>query len=378
MKNFSLFIPTKYYFGWNSLEILPLKAKEIGKRAFLVTGKKFLKEKGILDKIKSMLKENGIEFFHYDNITPNPKTYEVDEGAGILKKEKCDFIIGIGGGSVMDASKGIAIMAKNKGSIWDYMMMKKEVKDALPVILVPTIPASGSEYNPGGVITNPDEKRKWFFRDDKVYPKISIVDPEFTKFLPFSYLSKGGVDIITHMLEPVLTSETYGYIQYNFSAKLIKGVIESIIKIKENKDDREARENLCYSASLALSGIPTRGIGGFAIMHWLEHILSGFYDNISHPDGLCLLLLPFIKIIKKRFSQNFKKFEEIYGEDVEKVFKDYLEKIGFKYSLKDYNVKEKDIEEFVKEYEFLMKNFPDFGFDKISLKDVEKIYLEIL
>ncbi|MEO0275755.1 MAG: iron-containing alcohol dehydrogenase, partial [candidate division WOR-3 bacterium] len=201
---------------------------------------------------------------------------------------------------------------------------------------------------------------------------------EFTRFLPFSYLSKGGIDIITHMLEPVLTSEIYGYIQYNFSAKLIKGVIESIIKIKENKDDREARENLCYSASLALSGIPTRGIGGFAIMHWLEHILSGFYDNISHPDGLCLLLLPFIKIIKERFSQNFKKFEEIYGEDVEKVFKDYLEKIGFKYSLKDYNVKEEDIEEFVKEYEFLMKNFPDFGFDKISLKDVEKIYLEIL
>ncbi len=374
MKNFSLFIPTKYYFGWNSLDILPLKAKEIGKKAFLVTGKKFLREKGILDKINNMLKENSIEFFHYDNITPNPKTYEIDEGAKILKKEKCDFIIGIGGGSVMDASKGIAVMAKNEGSIWDYMMFRKEIKDALKIILLPTIPASGSEYNPGGVITNPFEKRKWFFRDDKLYPAISIVDPKFTEYLPFSYLSMGSIDIITHVLEIVLTSEFYGYIQYTFSAALIKGVMESVLKINE---DEKARETLCYSASLALSGILTRGIGGFAIMHWLEHILSGFYDEISHPEGLCILLLPFLRFLKRNFYQNVKNFEKSSGfHDIEETFKDYLDKIGFKKRLRNFGIKEKDIENFVKEYDFLIKKFPDFGFDKISLEDVEKIYLE--
>ena len=374
MKNFSLFIPTKYYFGYNSLDILPLKAKEIGKKAFLVTGKKFLREKGILDRITNMLKENGIEFFHYDNITPNPKTYEIDEGAKILKKENCDFIIGIGGGSVMDASKGIAVMAKNEGSIWDYMMFKKEIKDALKIILVPTIPASGSEYNPGGVITNPYEKRKWFFRDDKLYPAVSIVDPKFTEYLSFSYLSMGSIDIITHVLEIVLTSEFYAYIQYSFSAALIKGVMESVLKAKE---DEKAKETLCYSASLALSGILTRGIGGFAIMHWLEHILSGFYDNISHPEGLCILLLPFLRFLKREFYQNVKNFEKLSGfYDIEEVFKDYLNKIGFKKRLRDFGIKEDDIENFVKEYEFLIKNFPDFGFDRISLEDVERIYIE--
>lgn len=377
MKNFSLFIPTKYYFGWDSLNLLPERVKEIGKRVFLVTGKKFLKEKGILDKIKEMFKEKGIDFFHYDNITPNPKTYEVDEGAKILRKEKSDLIVGIGGGSVMDASKGISIMSRNPGSIWDYMMMKKEVKDAVKIILIPTIPASGSEYNPGGVITNPYEKRKWFFRDDKVYPKISIVDPRFTEYLSFSYLSIGSIDIITHMLEPILTSETYGYIQYNFSAILIKGVMEAVMKIKENHNDKEARENLCYSASLALSGIPTRGVGGFAFMHWLEHIISGFYDNISHPEGLSILLLPFIRFLKKNYPQNVKIFEKIYGcTDIEKVFEDYLNNIGFNKKLKDVGVKEDDIELFVKEYEFLVKSFPNFGFERISLKDVENIYLE--
>jgi alcohol dehydrogenase YqhD (iron-dependent ADH family) len=378
MKNFSLYLPTKYYFGWNSIDLLPKKAKEIGKRAFLVTGKKFLKEKGIFGKIIDGLKKEGIEFYHYDNVTPNPKTYEVDEGAKILKKEKCDFIIGIGGGSVCDASKGIAVMAKNKGSIWDYMMFKKEIKKALPIILVPTIPASGSEYNPGGVITNLDEKRKWFFRSEVTYPRISIVDPNFTKYLNFSYLSMGSIDIITHVLEPILTSEEYGYLQYNFGKILIKGVIEMILRIKENPNDDEARENICYFSSLALSGIATRGIGGFAIMHWLEHILSGFYDNISHPEGLCLLIIPFIKLVKKRFSENIKRFEKIFGEDIEETFKNYLKDIGFNKTLKDFGIKQEFIKDFLKEYEFLKTNFPDFGFDKIEIQDVENIYLEAL
>lgn len=378
MKNFNIYLPTKYYFGYNSFDILPEKAKTLGKKAFLVTGKRFLRETGFLEKIKKGLKNAGIKFFHYDNITPNPKTYEVDEGAKFAKREKCDFIIGIGGGSVMDASKGIAIMVKNEGSIWDYMMLQKEPeKGAIPILSVPTIPASGSEYNPGGVITNLKEKRKWFFRSDYTYPAISIVDPSFTEYLPFYYLAAGSVDIITHVLEPFLTADEEGYVQRVFSVLLIKGAMEMILRLKKNPGDRDARANLSYIASLALSGIPTRGIGGFTLMHWLEHVLSGFYDNISHPEGLSILLVPFIRVIKDKFPDNVKKFEDLFGErDIENIFKDYLEKVGLLNSLKKYGVEEKDIDKMVFEYKFIMENFPKFGLDKITLEDVKRIYRE--
>lgn len=378
MRNFNLYLPTKYYFGYNSIEIIPEKAKEMGRKALLVTGKKFLKERGFLNRIKDGLKEAGIDFVHYDGITPNPKTHEVDEGARIARETGCDFIIGIGGGSVMDASKGIAIMIKNEGSIWDYMMLQKEPeKDAIPILLVPTIPASGSEYNPGGVITNPKEKRKWFFRSDYTYPKVSIVDPQFTEHLSFFYLAAGSIDIITHVLEPFLTAEEEGYIQMRFSVLLIKGAMKMILRIKENPQDKDARANLCYIASLALCGIPTRGMGGFSIMHWIEHVLSGFYDNISHPAGLSMLLVPFIRVMKEKFPQNVKKFEEIYPvDDIEKLFIEYLDKTGLLISIKEYGVKEEDIERMVSEYKFLMEKFPKFGLDKISIEDVRRIYRE--
>ncbi len=378
MKNFSLYLPTRYYFGYNSIDILGEKARKIGKKSFLVTGKKFLKEKGFLDRIFSDLKENGIDFVHYDNITPNPKVNEVDQGAKIAKDENCDFIIGIGGGSVMDASKGIAIMVKNEGTIWDYIMLQKEPeKGALPIVLVPTIPASGSEYNPGGVITHSEEKKKWFFRSDYTHPKVSIVDPGFTEYLSFFYLGASSIDIITHILEPFLTAEEEFYIPNRFALLLIKGAMNMTLRIKENPSDKSARANLCYISSLALSGIPTKGIGGVAILHWIEHILSGFYDNIPHPVGLAMLLVPFIRVMKEKFPENIKRFENIYGiDDIEKLFKNYLKNIGLLISIKNYGVKKDDVYSMAEEYKLLVEKFPDFGLNKVDTQDIIKIYTE--
>lgn len=378
MKNLSLYLPTRYYFGYNSIDILAEKARGLGKKAFLVTGKRFLKEKGFLDRIFSDLREKGIDFVHYDNITPNPKVNEVDQGAEIARDQGCDFIIGIGGGSVMDASKGIAIVVKNRGSIWDYMMRQREPeKGALPIILVSTIPASGSEYNPGGVITHSEEKKKWFFRSDYTYPRISIVDPQFTEHLSFFYLAAGSIDMITHMLEPFLSAEDEGYIPNRFAVLLIKGAMEMTLKIKNNPEDKEAGANLCYISSLALCGIPTRGIGGSAMMHWIEHVLSGFYDNIAHPVGLAMLLVPFIRVMKEKFPENIKRFEDIYGiDDIEKLFKDYLEKTGLLISIKEYGVEKSDIERMLREYRLLTEKFPDFGLDKIEIENIRRIYTE--
>ncbi|MEO0284326.1 MAG: iron-containing alcohol dehydrogenase [candidate division WOR-3 bacterium] len=387
MKSFNIFLPVKYSFGTGILEkklveVLPL----LGNRILIVTGRNFARRYGFLDKIKEICKSFKIEFIHYDKISPNPKTYEIEETRLIVRENKINALLGFGGGSVMDAVKAISIIATNEGKIWDYTMLQKSPEnETLPVCLIPTTPATGSEINSSAIITNIDEKRKWGIFDEKIFPKFSIVDPILSKTLDKDYLALCSIDIITHILEPFVTSKEEGVLIKGVAKFYIKKVIESIKTLIKNPEDIKARENMHLLASLALSGVATRGIGGFHEMHWLEHIVSGFYDNVPHPAGLAILLIPWLSYSFKKRKDNIKELFSFIMEkenpDFDEII-DYMDKfykeINLPRNFKNYGIEKSDFELFWKEYNFLSGKFPKFFPEKIEERDFFEIFEKTL
>ncbi len=387
MRPLNLYIPVKYKFGYGIFEkelgkILPF----LGKKLMLVTGKTFAEKYGYVDKIKKTGEELGIEIIHFNNISPNPKTDEVERAGEIVREEKIEGIIGFGGGSVMDAVKAISICATNDGNIWDYTMLQKSPEnDTLPFCLIPTTPATGSEINSSAIISNPEEKRKWGIFDEKIFPNFSIVDPSLSQTLDNDYLSLCAIDIITHMLEPFVTSREEAEVIKGVAKFYIKKVIESIKILRKDSDNKKARENMHLLSGLALSGIATRGMGGFHEMHWLEHIVSGFFDNVPHPAGLSILLIPWLKY---RWQKNEDNIRELFSylmerknPEKEEIF-EYLEnlykEINLPKSFKEYGITEGHIDDFIKEYHYLSDKFPRFFSEKIDDKELIKIFQESL
>ncbi|MEN3044256.1 MAG: iron-containing alcohol dehydrogenase [Candidatus Hydrothermales bacterium] len=387
MKSLSLFLPIRYFFGKGIFEE---KLKEIipilGENILLVTGKNFARKYGYLDKIESIFKELKINFIHFDGISQNPKTFEIEDAVKIARSEKVNSILGFGGGSVMDAVKAISLLVKNEGRIWDYTMMQKSPKnEALNFCLVPTTFATGSELNSTSIISNQEEKRKWGIFDEKIFPKFSIVDPLISLSLDKEYLSLCSIDIITHMLEPFVTSKEEGEVIKGVAKFYIKKTIESIKILIKDPQNISARENLHLLSGFSLIGIATRGIGGFHEMHWLEHIVSGFYDNVPHPAGLSILLVPWIKYRWNKNTSNLKELfsflmekDEVDLNDILSYLDDFYNEINLPRSFKKYGIKEVDIEDFVREYNFLTENFKRFFPEKIKEKDLFNIFKEAL
>ncbi|HHI02234.1 MAG TPA: iron-containing alcohol dehydrogenase, partial [candidate division Zixibacteria bacterium] len=205
---------------------------------------------------------------------------------------KCDLIIGLGGGSPMDAAKAIAAGAAENVPIWDLIphgQTPKPLTRALPIIEIPTLAATGSEGNCGGVFTNWETHEKAVLFHPILYPKVSIIDPELTLTVPENYTIDGGIDIICHVIEGFFTGVDKTPIQDRFALSIVRVVMDSLPQVIESPKDIDARSQLSWASTLALSGLINLGRGGSYPLHAIEHALSGYYD-ISHGRGLAILL----------------------------------------------------------------------------------------
>lgn len=294
MLNFEFILPTKIIFGAGEIIKLGIEVKKIGKKPLIVTGRRAMRETGIINKIIEIFKEEKIEPILFDKIEPNPRAETVDDGGRLAREENCDLVIGLGGGSAMDAAKGIAAVAVSKRPVWDHIYSGESetfipVRKALPIVCVPTIAATGSEANSGGIITNSDTNEKAGIFGKALFPALSVVDPELTFTCPEDYTVDGGVDIICHVLESYFTGTGTAYLQDRFSESIVRTVIHYLPLAVKNPEDIEARSHLSWSSTLALSGLINLGRGGSFPLHELQHATSGHYD-ISHGRGLALLL----------------------------------------------------------------------------------------
>ena len=298
-----------------------------------------------------MLKENGIEFIEFCSIEPNPESDTINKGGAIAREEKVDFLIGLGGGSVLDATKAISIVAVTEKPIWGYCEKPPKEKvpnKTLPILAVITVAATGSEADAGGVITNSETRNKRGIFGKALFPTASIIDPLLTLTIPQKQTIDGVVDMITHIFESYLSSNADAPVSDRVSEALIKEAMKQGEVVFKDTKNIEARESLSWISTLALSGFPSAGRRGPFPMHRMEHPISGIY-HIAHGRGLAALMPAFLYHTKEIHRDRLK----IFGKNVlstdsptkatERIVH-WMKKINAFVSLKDLGVKREMLE----------------------------------
>lgn len=309
MLNFTLNMPTRIHFGKGEVEKTGDIVAPYAKKVLLVTGRSSTKKTGSLDKVTASLTKAGVSYVLFDRVEPNPRTTTIDEAARIAREEQCELILALGGGSAMDASKAIATVTLSGRPIHEYIRGSKAgkwkellpIKEALPIITIPTLAATGSEANSGAVITNWETKEKAGIGGPGLFPKAAILDPELTYTVPASYTADGAADMFTHLYESYMTGDEHANVQDELTEGLMRNTLIYAKKAIDDPENYEARANLLWTSTLALLGIASAGRGGPFPVHAMEHTLSAHYD-ISHGRGLAIITPAYFKqvILKDR------------------------------------------------------------------------------
>lgn len=343
MRNFSFYNPVKIVFGIGEIAKLGIETRSIGKKPIVIFGKSSARESGLDERCLNILKDSGLEPTPFYGIEPNPRETTCDKAVMVAKEHDCDCIVGVGGGSVMDASKLIAVSASGGKSVWSYVKREEKVKSALPILLVPTLAATGSEFNAGAVITNWESNEKLGFHSSFVFPKTSIMDPELSTTTPPVHTAYGGIDIIIHVLETYLTTDDeHAPIQDYVSEGVMKTVMEYLPQALDEGNDLTARSQLSWASAVALCGIPNNGRSGGFLMHWMEHVMSAHYD-IPHGLGLAYLLLPTLEYVERHFPNRYEKFISNVTGDI----KGFLESVDCLTSLEEMGIPERMATRFI-------------------------------
>lgn len=306
MLDFILNMPTKIHFGKGEVQKTGDIVKGYGKKVLVVTGRSSAQKTGTLDKVLASLRNADVDALVFDRIEPNPRATTIDEAALIAREERCELILGLGGGSAMDAAKAIATVALSRRPIHEYIRGNHTglwksllpIQEALPIIAIPTLAATGSEANSGAVITNWETKEKSSISGPGLFPKAAILDPELTYSVPGNYTADGAVDIFTHLYEGYITGDEEAHVQDEITEGLMRTVIKFARQAIDSPQDYEARAQLLWTSTLALIGVAGAGRGGPFPVHQIEHTISAHFD-ISHGRGLAILTPSYFKHIVK-------------------------------------------------------------------------------
>lgn len=383
MENFTFWNPTKLIFGKGELEKLKNEVPKYGKKVLLTYGGGSIKKNGLYDAVVSLLKEMDVQLFELSGIEPNPRISSVRAGVEICKKEGIEFLLAVGGGSVIDCTKAIAAGAKYDGDPWDLVVKKAFAKEALPFGTVLTLAATGSEMNSGSVITNWETNEKYGWGSPATFPKFSILDPVHTYTVPRDQTVYGIVDMMSHVFEHYFHLEENTPFQDRMCEGLLLTVMETAPKALADLENYEHRAQLLYLGTMALNGMINMGFKGDWATHNIEHAVSAVYD-IPHGGGLAILFPNWMKhtlnVKPERFKQlavrvfgvdpEGKTAEEAGLEGIEKL-REFWNSIGAPSRLADYGIDDSKLDVMA---DRAMAN-GEFGrFKKLNREDVLAIY----
>ncbi|MBY0600142.1 iron-containing alcohol dehydrogenase [Bacillus bingmayongensis] len=383
MQNFVFRNPTKLIFGQGQLEQLKAEIPQYGKKVLLVYGGGSIKRNGIYDNIISILKEIDSEIFELTGVEPNPRLSTVNKGIQICKENDIEFILAVGGGSVIDCTKAIAAGSKYDGDVWDIVTKKVFANEALPFGTVLTLAATGSEMNAGSVITNWETNEKYGWGSPVTFPQFSILDPVHTVSVPRNQTIYGMVDIMSHVLEQYFHQGTNTELQDRYCESILKTVIETAPKLLNDLESYEHRETILYCGTMALNGILAMGVRGDWATHNIEHAVSAVYD-IPHGGGLAILFPNWMKHVLDENVERFKQFavhvfnvetegktdKEIALEGIE-ALRSFWISIEAPSRLADYEIGEEKIDVMAEK----AMVYGEFGhFKKLNKQDVIAIY----
>ena len=307
MDNFTFNNPTKIVFGRDAEENCGKEISAYGQNILFHYGGGSIKKTGLYDRIVSSLKSAGVKYTELAGVKPNPRLSLVKEGIRICREKKIDFILAVGGGSVIDSAKAIAVGVPYKGDVWDFYTSKAQARSALPIGTVLTIPAAGSESSDGSVITNEDGLLKRAYGSDLLYPRISFLNPELAMTLPVQQIRNGITDIMAHLLERYFTNTA----NVELTDRLIESVLKTVIHngplLIKNPGDYNAWAEIMWSGTLAHNNLLNTGRLGDWGSHDIEHELSGIYD-VAHGAGLAVVFPAWMKYVYHHDITRFVQF----------------------------------------------------------------------
>lgn len=381
--NFEFYNPTRLIFGENRIEKLGKYLPERAKILFLYGQGSILKN-GIYDKVKTVL--GNWDHIEFGGIQPNPEYEYLMDAVEVARQSKADFLLAVGGGSVIDATKFVAAAVPfNEGDPWRILSERAKVKTALPFGTILTLPATGSEMNAGSVISRRSTREKFSFGSAHTYPRFSILDLSVISSLPESQIANGIVDAFVHTTEQYMTYPVNAKLQDRFAESILKTLITEGTKLMQDKEDLEAGANFMYSATMALNGTLSMGVPTDWSIHIIGHELTALY-GIDHARTLAIILpslyrqkieekkLKLAQYAERVWNINDGTPESRSLKSIEKT-EDFFNSLGISTRLTDYGNKI-DLEYTVNEIltRFRSRNISHLGEnDIISLEDVEAI-----
>lgn len=309
MKDFIYYAPTEVVFGKSSEEHVAHMVKKYGGTKVLVHyGGQNAIRSGLLEKICTILSNDGIEYIKLGGVVPNPRLSLVHEGIACCLKEGVNFILAIGGGSVIDSGKAIAMGVANPDvEVWDYYTGKAKLTKALPVASVLTIPAAGSEMSEASVITNEDGDVKLGFSNDILRPKFAIMNPERTFTLPPYQTAAGVTDMMMHTMERYFTKDDDMDLTTDLAEAVLRRMKTAVFDVLRNPDDYRQRAQIMWGGSIAHWGLTGCGISDDWATHQLEHELSGMFD-VTHGAGLAAVWPSWARYVMHENLSRFVRF----------------------------------------------------------------------
>ena len=360
MRDFDYMTPTRLIFGKDVIKKLPEVMKAYGKRVLLTYGGGSIKKIGLYDKVLELLSD--FEIYELSDIQPNPK-YDpsVLDGVRMCKENNIDVILSVGGGSVLDCTKAIAAGAKYDGDPWDLITYKVETKDALPIVDIITLAATGSEYDAGAVISRTETNDKVAYEHPLLFPAVSFLDPTYTFTVSKRQTAAGCADSMNHIMEQYFVEDST-ILNDGFCEAGLRSLMVNAKKCLENPEDYQARAEMMLDCTYSCNGIYSLGnSGSMWPCHGIEHALSAYYD-ITHGEGLAIITPRWMRhILSDRTLPRFVK----YGVNV----------FDIDPTLDPYEIANKAIDETYKFFESI--NIPmhlrDVGIDET--KELKKIVL---
>ncbi|EHK4782578.1 iron-containing alcohol dehydrogenase [Vibrio parahaemolyticus] len=282
--NFSYVNPTKIFFGQQQIAAIK-DAIPADQRVLVIYGGGSIKKNGVYDQVAEAL--TGHEWSEFSGVEPNPTKETLDKAVAIVKDQNIDFILAVGGGSVIDGSKYVAAASKYDGDGWDIMIGKHQVTEATPLAAILTLPATGSESNMGAVITKAETQDKLPFMSPAVQPKFAVLDPDVMKTLPERQLINGIVDAWVHVCEQYITLPTGAMVQDGYAETLLK-TLKTLGEQFAERDDDQWRANLMWSANQALNGLIGSGVPHDWATHMIGHELTALW-GVDHARSLAII-----------------------------------------------------------------------------------------
>lgn len=380
MKNFNFYNPTRIYFGEGQIKNLQNECKA-NSRILILYGGGSIKKNGVYDQVINALK--NCEVSEFQGIEPNPEYETCLKVIETIKAKKIDFLLAVGGGSVIDAAKFISAGVFFEGNPWDILSKGAEVKKAFPFGSVLTIPATGSEMNSGSVISRRETGDKRAFGSELVYPKFSILDPTTTYSLPLKQTINGVVDAFTHVMEQYLTYPSNAPLQDRFAESILQTLIEEGPKVIKNPTDYDSRANIMWCATLALNNLIRQGVPQDWATHMLGHELTALY-GLDHAETLAIVLPNIMDYKRDKKHQKLLQYgrrvwnitegseEERINLAIEKT-RHFFQSLGAKLSLTEHQVDTSKMPTLIEKLK--EKNYITLGeHQDITLKDSQKIY----